>query len=400
MKNRARLSQQKKLSRSLRSSKSSKAVNPSAYTAPGVYIEEIVSGVHPIAEAETSVAAFAGAAKRGPVNKPVLVKSFRDFTQHFGGLMKDSELGYSVSQYFLNGGRQARVVRIAKDADAAKIFKGLSSLDMAEPFNLLVLPAVTNAEVLFKAAAFCEKRRAFMIIDAPREAASPQQMLAVMMGAVLPAANHAAVYYPWIRIADPLRRGRLRTSAPGGTVAGLFVRTDLERGVWKSPAGQIALAGVRGLAYEMTDQENGLLNPRGVNCLRHLPSYGYVVWGSRTLRGDDSFYDEYKYIPVKRLALCICVSLERGTEWVVHEPNDEPLWSKIRLDVDAFLNSLWRRGALAGVTQKEAYFVKCGLQTTSQAELLEGLLNIEAGFAPLKPAEFIILRIRKKMPTA
>jgi phage tail sheath protein FI len=175
-----------------------------------------------------------------------------------------------------------------------------------------------------------------------------------------------------------------------------MARTDTNRGVWKAPAGlDAALAGVVGLDAELNDQENGLLNPLGINCLRAFPVYGRVAWGARTLRGADQLADEYKYIPVRRLALYIEESLYRGTKWVVFEPNDEPLWAQIRLNIGAFMHNLFRQGAFQGATPRDAYFVKCDRETTTQTDINLGIVNIVVGFAPLKPAEFVIIKLQQ-----
>jgi phage tail sheath protein FI len=148
------------------------------------------------------------------------------------------------------------------------------------------------------------------------------------------------------------------------------------------------------LNVALTDAENGVLNKKGVNCIRVFPN-GIINWGSRTLDGDDDFGSEWKYIPVRRLALNIEESLYRGTRWVVFEPNDEPLWAKIRLNVGAFMMSLFRQGAFQGTGPKEAFFVKCDKDTTTQDDINKGIVNIQVGFAPLKPAEFVIITIQQ-----
>ena len=153
--------------------------------------------------------------------------------------------------------------------------------------------------------------------------------------------------------------------------------------------------GVQGLATVLTDADNGMLNPIGVNCLRNFPLSGPVVWGSRTLRGSDLLADDYKYIPVRRLALYIEESLYRGTQWVVFEPNDNPLWAQIRLNVGAFMQDLFRQGAFQGNTPTDAYFVKCDSETTTQTDIDNGIVNILVGFAPLKPAEFVVIQIQQ-----
>jgi phage tail sheath protein FI len=179
-------------------------------------------------------------------------------------------------------------------------------------------------------------------------------------------------------------------------VAGVMARTDTTRGVWKSPAGlDAAINGIQGLDVALNDGENGMLNPLGINCLRVFPVNGRVVWGARTLRGADQLADEYKYVAVRRTALFIEESLYRGTQWVVFEPNDEPLWAQIRLNIGAFMQNLFRQGAFQGRTPREAYFVKCDKETTTQTDINLGIVNIIVGFAPLKPAEFVVIKIQQ-----
>jgi phage tail sheath protein FI len=193
-----------------------------------------------------------------------------------------------------------------------------------------------------------------------------------------------------------LCENQIEVFAPCGAVAGVMARTDAQRGVWKAPAGQEAsLIGVPQLSVSLTDDENGELNPLGVNCLRAFPIIGRVVWGARTLEGADQLASEWKYIPVRRTALYIEESLYRGTKWVVFEPNDEPLWAQIRLNVGSFMHDLFRQGAFQGKTPREAYLVKCDKETTTQSDIDHGIVNIVVGFAPLKPAEFVILKIQQ-----
>jgi phage tail sheath protein FI len=181
-----------------------------------------------------------------------------------------------------------------------------------------------------------------------------------------------------------------------GAIAGLFSRTDTNRGVWKAPAGlEATLVGVPKLSVPMTDAENGELNPLGINCLRAFSGAGRVAWGARTRVGDDRLASEWKYVPVRRTALFIEESLYRGTKWVVFEPNDEPLWASIRLNVGAFMQGLFRQGAFQGSSPREAYFVKCDKETTTQTDIDTGIVNIAVGFAPLKPAEFVVIRLQQ-----
>jgi phage tail sheath protein FI len=273
---------------------------------------------------------------------------------------------------------------------------GMHALDDVDLFNLMCIPGVTDPGILAEAVTYCQSRRAFLIVDAPEAAKTPAQMETAARSTDLPKSNYGAVYYPWTYIADPLRGGALRKTAPSGSVAGVMARTDATAGVWKAPAGTTAsLVGVLKLDYALTDAENGVLNPRGVNCLRIKPVFGGIVWGARTLQGDDGAASEWKYIPVRRLALFIEESLYRGTQWVVFEPNDEPLWTLIRLNVGAFMQTLFLQGAFQGSSPRDAYLVKCDRETTSQNDIDRGIVNILVGFAPLKPAEFVILRIQQ-----
>ena len=208
--------------------------------------------------------------------------------------------------------------------------------------------------------------------------------------------QNAAIFFPRIRLQNPLKENRLETFAPSAAMAGIFARTDANRGVWKAPAGiDATITGVRELTVKLTDGENGILNPLGVNCLRNFPVYGNVVWGSRTLEGDDRLASEWKYIPIRRLTLFLQESLYRGTQWVVFEPNDEPLWAQIRLNLGAFMNNLFRQGAFQGDTPSKAYFVKCDKETNPQNDIDRGIVNIIVGFAPLKPAEFVIIKFQQ-----
>jgi phage tail sheath protein FI len=278
---------------------------------------------------------------------------------------------------------------------------GIYSLEKADLFNLLCIPPRTFLNdvgvgtTLTDALAYCKKRRAMLLVDAPSGWTTKDLAVAGIGGLGLTDRN-AAIFFPRLRAPDPLKEGRLETFVPCGAVAGVFARTDAQRGVWKAPAGlEATLAGVPELSTPLTDFENGELNPLGVNCLRSFPVVGRVVWGARTLEGADRLASEWKYIPVRRTALFIEESLYRGTKWVVFEPNDEPLWSQIRLNIGAFMHDLFRKGAFQGQTPREAYFVKCDKETTTQTDINLGIVNIVVGFAPLKPAEFVIIKIQQ-----
>src|SRR5262249_43548346 len=210
------------------------------------------------------------------------------------------------------------------------------------------------------------------------------------------ASTNGAIFFPRIRRPDPLRPNQTDDFAPCGAVAGGMARTGVERGGGKAPAGlDGTLVGAPDLSVRLSDADVGQLNPLGINCLRPMPDVGRVVWGSRTRVGSDRLASEWKYIPVRRLTLFIEESLYRGTQWVVFEPNDEPLWAAIRLTVGAFTASLFRQGAFQGRTAREAYEVKCDSETTTQDDINRGVVNILVRFAPLKPAEFVVIQIQQ-----
>ena len=524
---------------------------PVAPTYPGVYIEEIPSGVRTIVGVATSITAFIGRAPRGPVDEASTIFNFGDFERKFGGLHVDYPMGYAMRDFYLNGGSQAIIVRLYKgsegsnskaildangleleaasegvwgnnlraridtevseevairyglvkadlfnltvrdmatevtetflnvtikdsprrvdrvlegesvltrfsggepadsdmptahadpaadktiweddnasskvedankavaseplDADAYEgdqaTKTGLYALEKADLFNLLCIPPDvrnedTSKDVYAVALQYCVDRRAFLIIDSPAAWKNQDQLINDPAGKLNSdvglsgtMARNAAIFYPRVRQADPNRDGQVDTFVPCGIMAGLMARTDAQRGVWKAPAGiDAALNGVRELEVSLTDDENGVLNQVGINCLRSFPIYGRIAWGSRTLRGADQAADEYKYIPVRRTALFLEETLFRGLKWVVFEPNDEPLWAQIRLNVGAFMQSLFRQGAFQGTTPREAYFVKCDSETTTQNDIDKGIVNIVVGFAPLKPAEFVIVKLQQ-----
>jgi uncharacterized protein len=542
---------------------------PVTPTYPGVYIEEIPSGVHTITGVATSITAFVGRAQWGPVNVATVINSYADFDNMFGGLWANSMMSFAVNDFYQNGGSQAVIVRLTPD-DAATAFisleanqvsppnsplaspyttlnlqasspgawgnlvgivvdlntknpaddtlfnlsvqltdptgkqilmsekflnlsidpassryvvtylaqnsqliavqpdtsnpgsyivpgsqpvatpstllsppssppqtkvlpqslaggldgdldisdldivgnqggkLGLFALENTDLFNLLCIPPYNfsggapvdvDATVQVAAAAYCVQRRAFYVMDPP---SSWTNLSAALNGFSDFAANigdngdHAALYFPQLVEANPLNDSQLQNFVPSGAVAGMYARIDAQRGVWKAPAGQeTAFTGVQQLSVLLTDMENGQLNPMGLNCLRSFPLIGRVIWGARTLRGADQLEDQWKYVPVRRTALFLEESLYRGTKWVVFEPNDDSLWGQIRLSVGSFMQSLFRQGAFQGTTPQAAYFVKCDGETTTQNDIDQGVVNILVGFAPLKPAEFVIIQIQQ-----
>jgi uncharacterized protein len=561
---------------------------PSTLSYPGVYVEELSSGVRTIVGVSTSNTAFVDFFARGPMNAPQQITSFGDFQRIFGGLDTRSEASYAISQYYLNGGSVAFVVRTAsgtptssqiafvgtvgstekvvmlveavdegawgdnlqvavdyntapdpatgqgrpdefnlvvrevqtiagrqqvvsseilrnlslnqssplyavtavagqsqlvrvvevdnpgvrpdctttaavpdatsptvigdptagnrltpsgypnpgwvfrshadtatltlpngevpqqgQDGDApgpTDLISGVQTLDRIEPeiFNILCLPRAANLDgnssgldtpnlrlVVQEATKFCSDKRAFLIVDIPANVITPADMMTWLDTNGSIRDSNAAVYYPRLLMPDPLVGNQPRNVGPSGTLAGLYAATDAARGVWKAPAGtDVALIGTSNAA-NLTDLENGELNPLGVNALRTFPVFSDVVWGARTLDGADIQASEWKYIPVRRTALFLEESLFESLKWVVFEPNDDTLWASIRLNVGAFMQNLFLQGAFQGTTPTQAYFVKCDAETTTQNDIDLGVVNVAVGFAPLKPAEFVVIQIQQ-----
>jgi phage tail sheath protein FI len=530
---------------------------PTALTYPGVYIEEVKSGVRTVTGVATSIAAFVGITSRGPADEPITINNFSDFQRTFGGLTLNQPLGFAVRDFFLNGGSQAIVVRVIgsptststttpaaraqieieaktpllleasstgswgnhleavidygtsekpaagksdadrtlfnltvadtnggktvqtekflnvafddtsprylprvlkqqstlvqvklKNAAVADVWEdftlpdksavnaegnltpqkattdtgqdgeatlqatdlpgnqerktGIYALEKTDIFNLLCIPSDAadgvGLAVLDAAAKFCEERRAMLLVDPPRRWTKVADAInpATGIDGLGARSANAALFFPRLIEPNPLLDNQLQDFAPCGAVAGIFARTDAQRGVWKAPAGVDAtLAGVADLSVHLTDAENGQANPLAINCLRTFPVVGRVIWGSRTTKGADVLSDDYKYLPVRRLALFMEESLFRGMKWVVFEPNDEPLWAQIRLNVGAFMHNLFRQGAFQGTTPRDAYFVKCDKETTIQNDINLGIVNVVVGFAPLKPAEFVVIKLQQ-----
>jgi phage tail sheath protein FI len=285
---------------------------------------------------------------------------------------------------------------------------GFYALDSVDLFNIMVLPGdgiVGETEwgaIRSAAATYCQNRRAFLVLDAPLTwtannllTANSSSVSAFRALIGNPDIN-CAVYYPRVQIND---NGTLRYIGPSGMVAGMYAATDASRGVWKAPAGtNAALTGVNDLEVILTDKQNGILNPLGVNCLRRMPA-GYLIWGARTVAGYDDSGTDWTYVPVRRMALFLEESLYRGTQWAVFEPNAEPLWAQIRMNINAFMMGLFQQGAFAGTTPSTAFFVKCDSETTTQSDIDQGIVNIIVGFAPLEPAEFVVITIQQIIGT-
>jgi uncharacterized protein len=318
---------------------------------------------------------------------------------------------------FMTGGYDGVVLDPTADGASGGLFMsalnadgsetgGVRLLDRVDIFNLLCVPGESEAVTIGNLQQYCNSKRAFYIVDAPQSAGvSPDSVSQLVQSG--PAGNdpgsltgqysiNSAYYFPWVQAPDPQIGNRQRPFPPCGFVAGIYAATDASRGVWKAPAGiDASLTGESGLQYLLTDLENGSLNVQAINCLRHFTVYGDVVWGARTLQGNDQAGSQWKYVPIRRLALFIESSLYDGTQWVVFEPNDETLWGQIRLNVGSFMQGLFLQGAFQGTTPQQAYFVKCDSENNPQASIDQGVVNILVGFAPLYPAEFVVIQIQQ-----
>ena len=375
-----------------------------------------------ISPVATSVTAFVGRTERGPVDTPVAVTSFVEFEDTFGTVTGDSTLGFSVHDFFTNGGTDAVVVRLrrpgtgdAPDVEALTASDvvgpglreagcGLYALDRVDLFTLLVIAPHTpdgsvEPAVVRAAAAYCEERRAVLLLDGPPEWESAADVLAasaIGLDAVVGTTSaNAALFFPRIRQPNPLNDNEIETFSAIGAVAGVIARTDARAGVWSSPAGeQAVLNRVPGLSADLTSREVSAVTAAGVSCLRSIPGGGRVVWGARTMQGADSEGSQWKYLPVRRTALFVEESVAQGTRWVVFEPNAEQTWARVRELVDEFMHGLFRAGAFpSSTTPSEAYFVKCGRDTMTEDDVERGVLTVLVGFAPIRAGEFVVVRV-------
>jgi phage tail sheath protein FI len=281
---------------------------------------------------------------------------------------------------------------------------GLHALDDVDDVNFVAIPGAIDPGVISSAVGYCANRRdCFFIADAPGKfeknapVTDPPKVQDFLRNKITVKESYGALYYPWLEIADPVGAGKnpRRFVPPSGFIAGLYARIDNTRGVWKAPAGtEASLFGAISLEYSVTDAEQDILNPIGVNCLRTFPDSGLVVWGARTLAAQKD--PEYRYVPVRRYTIYLRQSIFRGTQWAVFEPNDAPLWSQLRANIEDFLMGEFRKGALAGATPEQAFDVKCDADLNPPSEVNAGRVNMEVRFAPLKPAEFVIIRISQK----
>lgn len=310
----------------------------------------------------------------------------------------------TASPIALAGGADGAVLVPASDQNFEVVLtsaEGIHLLDTVDIFNLLCVPGETDGPTISTLQEYCHDKRAFYIVDAPQQTTISNLISSGPVGSTPGGITgqysiNSAYYFPWVQAPDPLFGNRPTLFPPCGFVAGIYAATDASRGVWKAPAGiDASLTGNSGLQFTLTDLQNGSLNVQAVNCLREFKVYGDVVWGARTLQGNDQAGSEWKYVPIRRLALFLESSLYDGTQWVVFEPNDEPLWSQIRLNVGAFMQDLFLKGAFQGSTPQQAYFVKCDASNNPQSSIDLGIVNITVGFAPLYPAEFVVIQIQQ-----
>jgi phage tail sheath protein FI len=495
-----------------------------SYLSPGVYVEEVSSGSKPIEGVGTAIAAFVGFAEQGPVNEPVLVTNWTQFTQSFGQFVEGALLAHAVYGYFLNGGGSAYVVRVgggpgqaddqvngvvgrtelpsrgqgkplalraAPDTPADRpltvevqeasepgeeTFKlvvrsgseeevfdnvttrrgpanvvtalrksrwvvaeevkggalavpelgahpvaaaeperrtatvddyvgdtdertGFSGLEAVDDVTMLCVPDLMTAyragsidldgvkAVQLAMIAHCELMSDRVAILDPPPGLRPQQVKDWRQNVAGYDSKYATLYWPWIKVADP-RNGRPMLMPPSGHVAGIWARNDETRGVHKAPANEV-LRGVLELESSLTRGDHDQLNPIGVNCLRFFPGQGIRVWGARTLSSDA----EWRYLNVRRLFNYLEKSILGGTQWVVFEPNDEFLWTSVDRMISMFLRRVWRTGALFGRTPEEAFYVKCDAENNPPDSRDAGVLTVDIGVAPVKPAEFVVFRL-------
>ena len=364
----------------------------------------------PIEGVGTAVAAFVGLAEAGPIGTPETFDGWGSYEDEYRGRTGSGAMGHQVYDFFENGGRTAVVVRVA-DAGIAAVRAALAALEGVDLVNLLLLPAESAGRpdahaIVAEAVAFCERRRAMLLVDPPPSWTSAATIEAAVADgvavAVGTASPNAALYVPRLRRADPVTAGATRVDPASGAVAGVIARTDATEGVWSAPAGLDAeLRGADGLEVALDDATTRSINAEGVSTLRVFTGHRPVVWGARTLAGADTAASEWKYVPVRRTALFLEESIERGLRWTVSEPNDEALWQEVRESVGAFLLDLFRAGAFRGNSPRNAYFVRCDGDTVTQHDLQSGEFTVLIGFAPLKPAEFVVLQLRgRALPTA
>jgi phage tail sheath protein FI len=350
----------------------------------------------PIEAVRTDITAFIGRTRRGPAMQPTRITSFAEFAQRFGGLWAGSTVSYAVQNYFENGGAVAVIVRIRPAGADAQIVEALQALSNTE-FNLLCIPPVTRTRDVqtatwVAAAQVCKTNYAMLIVDPPaawQDTSSAVAGAQALRDAMGDAAAFAALYFP--RLVPANNAAGNSVQVPCGAVAGKLANNDLVNSVWKQVIAGSRFAGIARPSIALSTAQIEVLTPAGVNVIRRLPDGRTVLWGGRTLSSDP----EWKYVPVRRYVSFLQSSIDKGLEWAVFEPNNEPLWINARRIVEEFLFVQWRQGALQGTKPEQAYFVKCDRSTMTQDDLDNGRLVVMIGVAAVRPAEFVIFRIGK-----
>ena len=369
-----------------------------AFLTPGVYIHDSIRQ-NPIEGLSTSVTAFIGLNSNATVSeyrRPIA--SYQEYTAIFGECFDMQSngkvtlinyLGYAVQSFFENGGRKCYIVAVPRlTVDAYR--DALESLETIDEICLVAAPgysalAETEArQVSQLLVEHCEKMHyRFALLDSPPNA-SNQQLIHARQSIH---SAYAALYTPWLIVNDN-RRDKDILIPPSGVVAGVLARVDMNYGVWKAPSND-EIRGIIGFERYIDNMEQSELAPRGINVLRNVTARGYRIWGIRTTSDEE----QWRYVPVKRTAMYIEHSIYKGLDWAVFEPNEAPLWASVQAEITLFLEKLWRSGAFQGARADEAYFVRVDRATMTERDMLAGRMYIEVGFAPLKPAEFIVLRM-------
>lgn len=399
------------------------------YQTPGVYVEEIESGSKPIEAGATNIVGFLGVAEKGPVNQATLVTNWTQYTKIFGGLHEGGWLGHGVYQFFQNGGTKCYINNLAepkqkkgeasqKNGDKAaekadepishakyevknpdNIAKliigkdegvgkksGLHLFDEIQDISLICAPGVTDPAAQDAILTHCEKNRfRFAVLDSPETLDGGIDAMPMPRDSIM-----GAYYFPWVQMYDMVADQNLY-APPSGGICGVYGRVDSTRGVHKAPANELFKTAL-GLKYNLTDAEQEMLNPKGINCIRDFPGRGIRVWGARTISSNP----EWRYVNVRRLFCMVEQALQNGTNWVVFEPNTRDLWKKITRNITAFLLNIWKSGALFGNTPEEAFYVRCDDELNPPESIDAGYVTIELGLAPAKPAEFVVFRVSQK----
>ncbi|MDC7220319.1 MAG: phage tail sheath subtilisin-like domain-containing protein [Spirochaetales bacterium] len=404
------------------------------YLTPGVYVEEVSSGSKPLEAGATNVVGFLGVAEKGPVNEATLVTNWTQYSKLFGGMHKNGWMGHSVYQFFQNGGTKCYINNLAEapkaapakeaakdgkdakakaDAPAAEAEEfvvknpdgmtkliigkdegpgkrtGLCAFDEIGDISIVCAPGVTDPASQDAILSHCEKNRfRVAVLDAPETLEKGIDTMPMPRDSTM-----GAYYFPWIKMYDADNDADVY-APPCGGVAGVYGRVDSTRGVYKAPANEI-FRGATGLKYNLTDAEQELLNPKGINCIREFEGRGIRVWGARTFSSDP----EWKYVNVRRLFCMVEKTIQDGTNWVVFEPNTRALWKQIVRNLTAFCLRLWKEGALFGDSPEEAFYVRCDDELNPPESIDAGYVVCEVGIAPAKPAEFVVFKVSQKTLT-